>query len=77
VETIEGDSVSREKMTALFSDADAFVLPSRGEGWCLPCAEAMASDTLLIASDFSGVTEFANIHNSLPVRCPVLDGGRG
>lgn len=54
VETIAGGGLSREEMAALYRDADAFVLPSRGEGWCLPCLEAMASDTLLIASDFSG-----------------------
>ena len=77
VETIEGDEMTRDGMSQLFRDADAFVLPSRGEGWCLPCAEAMASDTLLIASDFSGMTEFANTANSLPVRCPVPLEGEG
>jgi glycosyltransferase involved in cell wall biosynthesis len=77
VETIGSGETSRVEMAALFRDADAFVLPSRGEGWCLPCAEAMASDTLLIASDFSGMTAFANTRNSLPVRCPVLAGGEG
>ena len=61
----------------MYRSADAFVLPSRGEGWCLPCAEAMASGTLLIASDFSGTTAFADSTNSLPVQCKVIDAAKG
>ena len=77
VEVIADGMTTRNEMAALFRDADAFVLPSRGEGWCLPCAEAMSSDTLLVASDFSGMTEYANTRNSLPVNCPVPPGGEG
>jgi len=43
----------------------------------LPCAEAMASGTLLIASDFSGTTAFADSTNSLPVQCKVIDAAKG
>lgn len=68
---------TREDMASLYRQADAFVLPSRGEGWCLPCAEAMASNTLLIASDFSGMTQYANERNSLPVRCSVSHASEG
>ena len=76
VETLEDRERTREEMAELYRTAHAFVLPSRGEGWCLPCAEAMSSDVLLIASDFSGVTAFANAENSLPVRCPVISSGK-
>jgi hypothetical protein len=37
----------------------------------------MASGTLLIASDFSGTTAFADSTNSLPVQCKVIDAAKG
>ena len=35
------DSMSREQVRSLYSQADAFVLPTRGEGWGLPVAEVL------------------------------------
>jgi glycosyltransferase involved in cell wall biosynthesis len=75
VETVEDLDSTRLEMAALYRAADAFALATRGEGWCLPCAEAMSSGALLIASDFSGVTAYADASNSLPVRCPPARGG--
>ncbi|EEH58629.1 uncharacterized protein MICPUCDRAFT_56645 [Micromonas pusilla CCMP1545] len=65
----ERNDPHQSAMATLFADAAAFVSPSRGEGWCLPCAAAMASDAVLIASDFGGVTAYANASNALPTRC--------
>jgi len=56
------------RLPALYHAADAFVLPSRGEGWGLPQAEAMAMGLPTIVTDWSGTTEFANKDNSLPVK---------
>lgn len=56
------------RLPALYAAADAFVLPSRGEGWGLPQAEAMAMGLPTIVTDWSGTTEFANKDNSLPVK---------
>jgi len=36
------DSLSRADIRDLLGSVDAFVLPTRGEGWGLPIAEAMA-----------------------------------
>lgn len=77
IEVKDGEDVTREQMASMYRSAHAFVLPSRGEGWCLPCAEAMASGTLLIASDFSGTTAFADSTNSLPVHCAVINAQKG
>ena len=44
----------------LYRDADAFVLPSAGEGWGRPTAEAMASRLPVIVTGWGGSTEFAN-----------------
>ena len=65
-------------LPALYKACDAFVLPSRGEGWGRPHAEAMAMRLPLIATNWSGTTEFANEANSFPVRVeelvPVREG---
>ena len=45
-------------MPRLYAGADAFVLPSRGEGWGRPYMEALAMGLPTIASRFSGNLEF-------------------
>ena len=41
---------------------------SAGEGWGRPHVEAMASGTPIIATNWSGPTEFMSVTNSLPLR---------
>ena len=43
-----------EALPALFASADAFVLPSHGEGWGLPLMEAMAMELPTIGTAFGG-----------------------
>ena len=40
VEVVQRE-LSREELRWLYAASDAFVLPTRGEGWCLPAMEAM------------------------------------
>jgi glycosyltransferase involved in cell wall biosynthesis len=47
-----------------FSAADAFVLPTRGEGWGLPIAEAMAMGVPVLVTNHSGPTAFATDDNA-------------
>ena len=54
-----------DQMPALFAAADAFVLPTRGEGWGLPYMEAMAMGVPCIATRWGGSTEFMTDANSL------------
>ena len=37
-------ALSSDKMAPLYASVDAFVLPSRGEGWGRPHVEAMAME---------------------------------
>jgi glycosyltransferase involved in cell wall biosynthesis len=51
-------------MPRLYRAADAYVLPSRGEGWGRPYMEAMAMGLPTIGTGWSGNTEFMNDENS-------------
>ena len=51
-------------MPSLYRAADAFVLPTRGEGWGLPFMEAMASGLPTIATRWSAHLDFMHDRNS-------------
>jgi len=48
----------------LYTSADCFVLPSRGEGWGRPCVEALSSEMPVIATRWSGQMDFLTEENS-------------
>ena len=49
-----------DALLALYAEADAMVLPSRGEGFNLPAAEAMAAGIPLIVTGFGGHMDFCD-----------------
>ncbi|XP_010246940.1 PREDICTED: uncharacterized protein LOC104590100 [Nelumbo nucifera] len=51
----------------VYMAADAFVLPSRGEGWGRPIVEAMAMSLPVITTNWSGPTEYLTEKNSYPL----------
>ena len=53
-----------KEMLRLYKSVDAFVLPSRGEGWGRPYMEAMAMGLPVIGTNWSGNTEFMTDENS-------------
>jgi glycosyltransferase involved in cell wall biosynthesis len=60
-------------MPKLYRTADAFVLPSRGEGWGLPVEEAMAMGLPVIATNFSGLTALIDDVVAYPLRIDGLE----
>lgn len=70
-----------KELPGLYKAADAFVLPSRGEGWGRPHVEAMSMGLPVIATNWSGSTEFLLENASLPLRIdglePVENGPKG
>jgi glycosyltransferase involved in cell wall biosynthesis len=46
------------QLANLYRACDAFVLPTRAEGWCLPLIEAVAAGLPIITTMHSGHTEF-------------------
>jgi glycosyltransferase involved in cell wall biosynthesis len=64
--------VPQRLMPALYSAANALVVPSHGEGWGRPHVEAMACGTPVIATQWSGPTEFLKEENGYPLRITGL-----
>jgi glycosyltransferase involved in cell wall biosynthesis/GR25 family glycosyltransferase involved in LPS biosynthesis len=60
--------IDRTRMLELYESADAVVLPTRGEGFNLPAAEALAAGLKLIVTGYSGHLDFCNAGN-----CRLLD----
>lgn len=70
--------VSSAELASLYSGADCFVLSSRGEGWGRPHVESMSMGLPVIATQWSGPSEFLSEENSFPLRhdgmVPVREG---
>jgi len=61
------EAISYARLPGLYAAADAFVLPTHGEGWGLPLAEAMAMGLPVVTTNWSGITEFVHQENAFPV----------
>ncbi|XP_072981764.1 uncharacterized protein [Typha angustifolia] len=59
--------IPQSDLPRLYKAADAFVLPSRGEGWGRPIVEAMAMALPVIATNWSGPTEYLTEENGYPL----------
>jgi glycosyltransferase involved in cell wall biosynthesis len=68
------DVITRADVRDLLASVDAFVLPTRGEGWGLPVAEAMAMQLPTVVTNCSGPAAYATNDNAylIPV-LPELD----
>jgi glycosyltransferase involved in cell wall biosynthesis len=56
--------IPNQDLPRLYTSADCFVLPSRGEGWGRPYVEALCSETPVIATRWSGQMDFLHDANS-------------
>lgn len=62
-----------QELIALYKSCNAFVLPSRGEGWGLPYMEAMACGLPTIGTRWSGQLEFMDDENSYLINTEGLE----
>lgn len=58
------DDMTDSQLKALYEQADTLVAPSRAEGFGLPLAEAMLCNLPVIATGWSGQTDFCTPENS-------------
>ncbi|MGH9342229.1 MAG: glycosyltransferase, partial [Terriglobia bacterium] len=56
--------IPQGEMARLYAAADCFVLPTRGEGYGRPYLEALACELPVIATNWSGQTDFLSAGNS-------------
>jgi glycosyltransferase involved in cell wall biosynthesis len=61
--------VPEMKMGSFYTGADAFVLPTRAEGFGMPILEAMACKLPVIVTNYSGHLDFCNNKNSYLIEC--------
>lgn len=64
---------TQERLASLYRSADAFVLPSRGEGLGRPYLEAMASGLPTIGTAWGGNLDFMTANNSYLVEIDGLE----
>ncbi|GJD08788.1 hypothetical protein Gasu2_30760 [Galdieria sulphuraria] len=67
LEVLESSKKDMLNLATLYVSVDAFVLPTRGEGWGRPIMEAMACGTPVIATNWSGQTEYLNAKTGFPI----------
>jgi glycosyltransferase involved in cell wall biosynthesis len=60
--------MNETEVASLYRSADAFVLPTRGEGWGLTAMQAMASGLATIATNCSGLLDFMTPGTAYPIR---------
>jgi glycosyltransferase involved in cell wall biosynthesis len=65
--------LGREEINSLMALSDCYVSLHRSEGFGLPMAEAMYLGKPVIATDYSGNTEFMTRDNSFPVRYRLIE----
>ena len=62
------DNIPDEDIPKLYRSCDCFVLPTRGEGWCLPALDAMACGCVPVVTHTGGLKCFCTPSNSVQLR---------
>lgn len=57
-------SISEGQLINFYNESDCFVLPTRGEGFCMPLLESGFCKLPIISTNYSGHLEFLNKNNS-------------
>ncbi|MFX4301076.1 glycosyltransferase family 4 protein [Alicyclobacillus tolerans] len=66
-------TLNEYELIGLYRYSNAFVLPTRGEGWGRPLFEAMSLGLPTIATNWGGQTEFMNADNSFLIDLDCIE----
>lgn len=55
--------LAEDEIMSIHQQCDCFVIPSFGEGWCLPAFDAMGFGNSVIATDSGGLTDFLSYYD--------------
>ena len=66
-------TTNHDTLGRLYTSCDAFVFPTRAEGWGLPVCEAMACGLPTIVTGYSAITDFANNSNAYIIEHTMED----
>jgi glycosyltransferase involved in cell wall biosynthesis len=66
VKWIDG-TVSRGEIASLLAMSDVFISLHRSEGFGFGCAEALAAGKIVVATDYSGTTDFITAETGFPI----------
>lgn len=61
--TITG-RIEEEELCSLHQQCDCFVMPSFGEGWCIPAFDAAGFGNFVIANDCGGLSDFVKMYDN-------------
>jgi len=72
---VQEQEVAMDQLRSIYADADAFVLPSHGEGWGLTLMEAMAMALPTIGTGWSGNLAFMDEAHSILLDVDRMEQG--
>ena len=64
-EVIITEYLNQDELMGLHKSCDCFVSTSNGEGWCLPCIDAMGMMNPVIVPNYGGFKDYCDEDNSL------------
>lgn len=66
------DRLTEDEIYSLHRACDVFVTATRGEGWCIPCFDAMAFGNTPIAANWGGIGEYLTPETGYPVEYQMV-----
>ncbi|RNF10831.1 putative mannosyltransferase-like protein [Trypanosoma rangeli] len=66
-------TISQDVMLSIYHSVDAFVLPTRAEGWGIPLMEAMSMGLPVLVTNWGGPTTFCRRDNSFLISVDGLE----
>lgn len=70
---IIADDLEEAEVAQLYRSSNAFVLPTRGEGWGLPTMQAMSMGMPVISTAWGGQTDFMTPNNSFMIPVEAVE----